>query len=179
MKILKFILFGLIGILLLGLLAAAFIPKKMDVEVSVIIDKPVVEVFDYVKKLKNQDKFSVWMQVDPHMQKTYMGMDGTVGAVSKWKSTNSDVGQGEQEIKTIVPNKRIDYELRFIEPFQSTDRAYMITDQITSSQTKVIWGFNSVSPYPMNLVVKIMGVEQMLSNQLQEGLRTLKKQMEE
>lgn len=179
MKILKGILFGILGIIVLALISALFIQKEFSVEKTVVIEKPVDEVFEYVKMLKNQDKFSVWMQMDPNMKKTYMGMDGTVGAVAAWDSQNSDVGKGEQEIIGIEENKRIDYELRFIEPFEATDKAYMLTEKVSDNQTKVIWGFNSIADYPMNLVMKLMGMEEMLGDQLQEGLNTLKYQMED
>ncbi|WP_215226737.1 SRPBCC family protein [Echinicola shivajiensis] len=179
MKILKGILFSILGIIVLALISALFIQKEFSVEKTVVIERPVDEVFEYVKMLKNQDKFSVWMQMDPNMKKTYMGMDGTVGAVAAWDSQNSDVGKGEQEIIGIEENKRIDYELRFIEPFEATDKAYMLTEKVSDNQTKVIWGFNSIADYPMNLVMKLMGMEQMLGDQLQEGLNTLKYQMED
>ncbi|UCS92684.1 SRPBCC family protein [Echinicola marina] len=179
MKILKGILFGILGIIAIALIAGLFIKKEFSVEKSVTIEQPVEEVFSYVKMLKNQNKFSVWMQMDPNMKKTYMGMDGTVGAVTAWDSQNSDVGKGEQEIIGIEENKRIDYELRFYKPFEATDKAYMLTERISPNKTKVIWGFNSIADYPMNLVMKLMGMEEMLGNQLQEGLNTLKDQMED
>ncbi|WP_200979033.1 SRPBCC family protein [Echinicola sp. 20G] len=178
MKILKGILFAILGIIVIALVAALFISKEINVEKTVTINKPVEEVFDYVKMLKNQDKFSVWMQMDPNMKKTFSGTDGTVGAVAAWDSQNSEVGKGEQEIISLEDNKRIDYELRFIEPFEANDEAYMLTEEVSGNQTKVVWGFHSVAGYPMNLLMKLMGMEEMLGGQLEEGLQTLKSQME-
>lgn len=51
------------------------------------------------------------------MEHYFDGEDGTVGFVSGWKSNSSDVGSGEQEITGTTEGERIDYELRFIEPF--------------------------------------------------------------
>ncbi|QDH80660.1 SRPBCC family protein [Echinicola soli] len=179
MKILKIILLSILGLALLVLIIAFFVPREMNVQKSVVINRPVEQVFDYVKMLKNQNEFSVWMTIDPKMKKAYEGVDGTVGAITKWDSQHNDVGQGEQEIIGIEENTRIDYELRFIRPFESTAQAYMITESTSANQTKVTWGFHSESKYPMNLVQKVIGLEKMLGDQLQQGLDTLKGQMEE
>ncbi len=79
--------------------------------------------------------------MDPQMSKTFEGQDGQVGFVSAWNSTNKEVGSGEQEIISIEEGKRINYELRFFEPFESTENAYMIAESIDSNQTKVNLGF--------------------------------------
>ncbi len=41
-----------------------------------------------------------------------------------WSSENEKVGAGEQEIIAIVEGERIDFELRFLAPFRSTDPTY-------------------------------------------------------
>ncbi|GAB3658478.1 hypothetical protein GCM10028791_31450 [Echinicola sediminis] len=178
MKILRGILFAIIGLIAIALVAALFIDKEYSTEKEVVINKPVDEVFDFVKLLKNQNKFSVWMQMDPNTKKTYSGTDGQVGAIATWNSTHSDVGRGEQEIIAVEENQRIDYELRFYEPFEATDQAYMTTEALSANQTKVVWGFKGKSDYPMNLVLELMGMEEMLGEQLQVGLDNLKSLME-
>ena len=71
------------------------------------------------------------------MKKTFSGEDGIVGYFSAWESNNPEVGKGEQEIVSITPGQRINYELRFIEPFESKEKAYMITEAAGSNQTIV------------------------------------------
>src|ERR1700741_998777 len=142
MKIIKYILIGLLGIVALALIIALFTKKDYAVEREIVINKPKMEVFDYVKLLKNQDNYSVWAMRDPNMKKEFTGTDGTVGAISKWDSQMDHVGKGEQEIKQIIDGERIDYELRFIKPFEATDNAYMAFASIDSTQTNVKWGFN-------------------------------------
>lgn len=137
MRILKTILIA-VGILIaVPLIVALFAKKDYEVEREITIDKPKEEVFDYVKFLKNQDNYSKWATMDPEMKKTYRGTDGTVGFVSAWESDNKDVGIGEQEIKKITEGERIDFELRFFEPFESTEPAYMTTESVSENQTKV------------------------------------------
>lgn len=174
MKVLKYVFGVIFAIIILILIVAAFSPSEYAVEREVIIYRPVTEVFDYVKYLKNQDDFSKWADMDPNMKKKYSGIDGTVGFISAWESDNEEVGKGEQEIMKIEINKRIDYELRFMEPFEATDEAYIITTAINSIQTNVKWGFKGSMNYPMNLMLLMMDMEEMLGNDLQTGLDNLK-----
>jgi len=174
MKIVKYILFVVAVLVLTVLLVAAFVPTEFGVIRDVSIDRSKGEVFEYVKLLKNQDKFSTWSKIDPNMRKEFNGVDGTVGFISAWSSTHPDVGVGEQEIIRIDNGKRIDYQLRFIEPFESTSTAYMIFDSIDSSRTKLRWGFDGEMDYPMNLMLLFVDMEGELGGDLQEGLNNLK-----
>lgn len=178
MKILKKVLI-VIGILIaIPLLTALFVKKDYAVEREIVINKPKSEVFEYLKLLKNQDNFSKWATTDPDMKKTYTGNDGTVGFISAWNSTNKEVGVGEQEIKKITEGERIDYELRFIEPFESTENAYMTMDAIGENQTKVKWGFNGHMNYPSNIWLLFLNFEEMIGGDLQTGLEKLKTELE-
>ena len=174
MKIVKYILFVVATLVLTVLLGAAFVPTEFGVVRDVSIDRSKGEVFEYVKLLKNQDNFSVWAKIDPNTRKEYSGVDGTVGFISAWSSTHPDVGIGEQEIIRIDNGKRIDYQLRFMEPFESTSTAYMIFDSIDSSRTKLRLGFDGEMDYPMNLMLLFVDMEGELGGDLQEGLDNLK-----
>ncbi len=159
------------------LVAAFFTDTEYSVERSVIIDRPAPEVFDHIRYLRNQNEFSAWGTKDPNMQQEYRGTDGTVGAVSAWEG-NEDVGKGEQEIVRILENRRIDFELRFIEPFEVTADAYLITDSMSENDTRVTWGFNGQMPRPMNLMLLFMNMEEMIGSDLEEGLTRLKDKLE-
>jgi hypothetical protein len=179
MKALKIIGLALAGIIVFALIAGLFINGKYAVEREITINKPKQEVYDYVKYLKNQNNYSVWAQMDPAMKKEFSGKDGTVGFISAWDSQNPDVGKGEQKIIKIADGERIDYELHFIKPFESTDYAYMTTEAVSDNQTRVKWGFNGEMKYPMNLMLIFMDMEKMLAPDLEKGLSSLKAIMEQ
>ncbi|HNI45643.1 MAG TPA: SRPBCC family protein, partial [Chitinophagales bacterium] len=101
------------------LLLAFFVKKNYTIARSIIIRQPKSLVFDYIKLLKNQDNYSKWATMDPNMNKTYRGTDGTVGFVSAWESPNRNVGKGEQELTNVIQGERIESELRFFRPFTS------------------------------------------------------------
>ncbi|HEY6915180.1 MAG TPA: SRPBCC family protein [Paludibacter sp.] len=178
MKALKIAGLVLLGIIILALIAGLFINGKYAVEREITINKPKQEVYDYVKYLKNQNNYSVWAKTDPAMKKEFTGEDGTVGFISAWDSQNPDVGKGEQKIIKISDGERIDYEIHFIKPFESTDYAYMTTEAVSDSQTRVKWGFNGEMKYPMNLMLLFMNMEKMLAPDLENGLSSLKGIME-
>lgn len=175
---LKKILIIVLVIIAIPFVVAVFVPKDYSVEREIIISKPKQEVFEYVKYLKNQENYSKWATMDPDMKKTYRGTDGTVGFVSAWESENEDVGTGEQEIIKITEGERIDFELRFIKPFESTSPAFMTTESISDNQTNVKWGFNGHMNYPMNLTMLFMDFEKMIGDDLQAGLSKLKTELE-
>jgi len=170
----KKFLYSVLGIIALFFILAAFAPKNYSVVRSIEINQPKDVVFDYIKYLKNQDNFSKWANMDPNMIKTFKGKDGTVGFVSRWESEDKNVGVGEQEILKISEGSRIDYELRFEKPWESVSPAYMTVETITPTKTKVNWAFKGHMAYPSNIMLLFMNMEEMLGNDLQEGLDNLK-----
>lgn len=174
MKILKKVLIALAVIIAIPLVIALFVKKEYAVEREININKPNTEVFEYIKYLKNQDNYSKWATMDPNMKKDSRGTDGQVGFVSTWDSEIEDVGKGEQEIVKITEGKRIDFELRFIKPFEATEPAYMTTEAVSEQETKVKWGFSGKMPYPMNIMMLFMNMEEMIGADLEEGLKNLK-----
>ncbi len=172
MKIIKKILFVIAGIIVLALVAALFVSKEYSVKREITINKPNQEVFDYVKFIKNQEHYNKWVMMDPNMKKDYQGTDGTVGFVYAWDSQKDDVGKGEEEIKLLDEGKKINLEVRFIRPFEGLATTEMTTEAISPTQTKVSWGMNGRSVYPMNLMNTIM--DGMLGADLEQSLQTLK-----
>jgi hypothetical protein len=169
----------IIGIILLVILGLIFIPPvflngEYAVEKEVIIDQPSGKLFTYLKYLKNQEEYSVWSKMDPNMKKTYTGTDGTVGAIYRWEGDKKTVGTGEQEITAIDEGNRIDFELRFEIPFESTDYAYLETIPVNDSVTTVKWGFTGAMKGPAKWFLVMMDMESTLGDQLQEGLDNVK-----
>lgn len=73
MKILKKILIVLLVIIAIPLIMALFVSNEFKGENTVKINKPVQEVYDYVKYLDNQENFGVWFQMDPNMKNLLRG----------------------------------------------------------------------------------------------------------
>jgi hypothetical protein len=177
MTIVLIILGVLVGLIALALIAALFLPKDYEIWREIVIEKPVAQVYDYARNIKNQDHFSKWVMTDPNMQKFYKGTDGTVGFVYGWNG-NKQAGEGEQEIVGLVPNKRIDIEVRFIRPFASTAKTPMAFEEMGERRTKVRWGMQSSMKYPFNLMFSLFGLQKVLTKDLDTSLGNLKRILE-
>ncbi|MEP2937312.1 MAG: SRPBCC family protein [Gilvibacter sp.] len=164
-----YILGGIIALLIILVLVA---PKTYHVSRDMHIDKPKNEVFNYLQYVKNQDNWSPWKSKDPDMTQSFEGTDGTVGFISKWEG-NKDVGTGEQEIKSITPNERIDTELRFFKPWKSQSDAYIKVDDANGG-TKVTWGFSGVNKIPFNVMMLFFNMDKTVGKDFEDGLGMLK-----
>ncbi len=148
------------------------------VEREVTINAPKSNVFDYVKHLKNQDTWGPWIKKDPAIKQEYRGTDGNTGFVSAWTSENPEVGAGEQEIKSIAEGSRLDTEIRFKKPFESTSQAFITTEATGANTTKVKWGFTGSMPRPMNLMLLVMDMDKEVGKDFEDGLSNLKRILE-
>ena len=175
MNIIVTILLVVAGIIALLLIIAFFIKKEHYVKREIIINAPRQKVFDYVKLLKNQDRFNKHAMAGPDRKREYKGTDGTVGFIYAWRG-NKNAGEGEKEIKNIIEGEKIEMEIRFVKPMTATADIVLETDSITDDQTKVSWSNAGTLNYPWNLFIPMM--EKMLPKEMDESLTTLKKILE-
>lgn len=174
MSILLTILGIVFAVLVLVLIVAAFLRKDYAVTKEVVINRPVKEVFEYIRFVKNQDEYSVWNKIDPAMSKTYSGTDGEPGFLYAWDSANKKAGKGEQSIHRIVPGEAVEMDLHFIKPFEGTAKAVMTTTATGLNQTKVKWAISSTMKYPSNILLPLLNIEKAIGKDLEGGLANLK-----
>lgn len=161
------------AVILLGIIA----PKEMVIEKEVTINRPTPVVFDYLKHFSNQSMWSPWEKLDPKMTKSSKGTDGEVGFISSWAGNNK-VGVGEQEIKAIVPNERIEFELRFEKPMKDVSQGFFTTETVNETQTRVKWGMKGKSPFPRNIICLLLNVKKSVGQNFEDGLSSLKTTLE-
>ncbi|KDN54416.1 SRPBCC family protein [Flavobacterium seoulense] len=176
MKIVKRIIIGFLAFIALLLVVALFIPNDYTVSVSTTINQPKTVVFDYVKLIKNQEKYSVWVMQDPNIVMNYTGVDGTVGFKAAWNSKDDNVGEGSQQI-IAISDDRIDLDLHFERPMKGDDKAATIVESISANQTKVTNEFYGHSSYPLNLM-SVIG-KKFITDAQTQNLANLKKILEE
>ena len=135
-----------------------------------------MEIFNYARMLKNQEKFSVWVMRDPNINIIYSGTDGSVGAMSSWTSNNKNVGVGEQEIKMIKEGESIEVEVRFKKPFESTGFGTTTMNDAAGGATLVSSIFSGHSKYPFNLMNLML--DKMLGKDMLQNLQNMKNNLE-
>jgi len=177
--IILYLLLGIIsGVLIVLFIAAAFASEDYVVHSDIVIAKPVADVFNYVKFLKNQAYYNKWVMIDPDVKKEFKGTDGTIGFFYAWDSKNNQVGQGEQTITGITQNKRVNYGLRFLKPFRGEAESYIETDAVSAASTKVTWTFKGKRTYIMKVMHIAMNLPKMLTKDLSTSLGHLKAVLE-
>ncbi len=163
----------LVIVILIAFLAfLALVTKSAyTIERDVVIDQPLHKVFDYIKMIKNQEKYSHWVMQDPTNKIRYIGTDGTVGFISKWEG-NKQSGKGEQEIMAIEEGKGTKVEVRFEKPFKNIAIFDMLTTAIGENQTKVTWRMLGRNKFPMTLFNLV--ADGLLGKDMSKSLTNLK-----
>jgi len=167
----------LVLVILIGffLFLAIIIKKDYAIEREITINKPISQVFDYVKLMRNQEKYNVWVRRDPNVKIVYQGVDGTQGFTSSWEG-NKQAGKGEQEIKEINDGKSINIEIRFEKPFQNVGQTYLFTDSLSPTTTRLKYQMVGTNKFPMNLMN--LFIDGLLGKDLEKSLATVKQNLE-
>ncbi|MGY5355856.1 SRPBCC family protein [Wenyingzhuangia sp. IMCC45467] len=174
----KFFLYGIVVFFSAVILALIFAPKEATVQRSIMIEKPIDVVFPYFLSLQKMEEYSPWQARDPKTVHEYRGPGNTVGSVHRWKSNNQEVGVGEQEIVSIIPNEKIISELRFEEPFQSVSEGSLTFKKIANG-TEVTWGYYGRFGYLESLIMMFMDMDKLLGADFEQGLSQAKSNLEE
>lgn len=167
------VLYLIIALVVILALMALLAPKQYHVKRSIIIRKPLNEVFEFLKFIRNQDHWSPWKQKDPNMTQSSQGVDGHVGFINSWVG-NKQVGSGEQEIVRIVENDRIESQLRFFKPWKSESNGYLIVKKVDEARTEVIWGFSGIHKVPANVFMLFFNMDKAVGKDFDQGLQNLK-----
>lgn len=172
----KKLILSLVVLIGLVLLTAYFLPRDFRLSKSVTINTPREKVYDYIRFLKSQEKYSVWVMADPNIKMTYTGTDGAIGGTSAWSSDMKNVGVGAQTITALVPNEKVTVEIRFEKPMKATNYADTTLETV-GEQTKVTNTFYGTSKFPMNITNLFL--DKMIGGDIQKNLENLKKIMEQ
>ncbi len=171
---LKRVVLTLITSIIILLIVAAFTTKKYDVVRSIVINKPKAEVFNYIKYLENHKNFIIWKDLPGDTTWVYKGRDGEIGYIFFWKNVKGVKTVGEKEIIDINEGRRLDFELRFLEPFEAIIPSSLNTESVGPDKTKVTWATNGKLSYPINIVLVFYDYGAKIGDDLSVGLNNLK-----
>lgn len=169
----------LIAIVSVAAVVALFTRDKYTLLRSVVIRKSSHDVFEYIRLNRNQKSYSKWLSLDPKTKIEYRGsQDGTPGAILAFSSNDKKAGTGEWETKKVSPDTGIEFELRFLEPFEFTANGEFQTKALNSQETEVTWIYNSGMKWPMNFMLLFMDMDKLVGNDIQISLENLKNVLE-
>ena len=159
------------GIILLLLVAAAFMPKGFNIEKTVVIKKPVAIVMGFIGNLQHYSEWNPWQESDKTAKATITGTPMTPGHRYAWEGKK--VGVGSLTLKAL-DEKHIHFDLAFLKPWKSNAKDnWLFEGWGDGSETKVTWQNDGELPWPM---ARLMGpmINKNLQHQFEQGLNNLK-----
>jgi|GEM_PF-171830 len=180
MKALKYIIFGLIGIIVLAMILGSIMSDDMYVEREAVIEAPVEVVYAHIATPKLRTQWDPWLAIDPEAEVTYEGPESGVGAINTWSSKNEDLGVGKQEIMEVRENEYIRTKVTMEMMEGGIDSEFELAATEEGTQTKVVWKMNATSTGygPFNGLMARMG-EVFVGMSFEQGLASIGTMMEE
>jgi hypothetical protein len=169
MKILKILVFGLVGLIVVLLLVGFFMPTNWRVQRSIVVDAAPEAVQPHVADLSHWPEWNPCVSEDPRMTFSFEGEQARVGSVMRWHSEK--MGDGVVRMTKASPGEGMEYELS-MEEFESPARG-SITLVRDGQRTRVTWtdaGDVGSNPF-MRLTLPLM--EAMMGKYFDRGLATL------
>lgn len=163
-------LFYITTSLIAALSLASCSGEPIHIERTTTIDAPIDFVWEHTNSLADMNAWSPWMDRDPDMTQAYEGEDGTVGAVYSWSSEKEDVGSGSQTISEISDNS-ITTHLVF-EGMGEADASMVLEEK--DGMTLATWNYDQENPFPMNIIMMFIDMDEMLGPDYQQGVDNLK-----
>jgi uncharacterized protein YndB with AHSA1/START domain len=172
MKILKYIVIGIAGLIVLLAILPVVLPSKTTVVRSITVNENPDSVFSYLSDFNNFKQWSPWQEKDPNMSASIVGSG--VGSVYSWKG-NDQVGSGSMTITATEPNKSVSIDLKFIAPWESQAVIKWSVESIKNG-TQVSWEMSQDLSYGQRYFGLMM--DGMIGPDFEKGLSNLKANLE-
>lgn len=174
-RIIKIISFFVLAIFIAPLLIALFVSKEFNYEKSIVIDAPITEVWKKVNSFSAMDSWDPLNEYDANLTKSITGVDGKVGTEESWESEIEDIGKGRKIIKKIDAPSFMHLKVDYISPLSNKADVFVKLDDLDGKKTKVVWGFESQIPYPLNISRLFSDVYELSEKDYTSGLNKLKR----
>ncbi len=138
MKVLKWMLFAVLGLAAVLLLGGLMLSPRFTVVRSASIAAPPEKVYALVADPRRWKDWGVWSRRDPGMKITYTGPPQGAGAAWAWQSPSE--GDGKMTFTAADPGKRVAYDLYFPD-FGTTSRGDL-SFAPDGGGTRVTWTMN-------------------------------------
>ncbi len=168
----KKILLGVLAVIALVLIVAAFQPNQFSVQRSLVIAAPATALFEQVNDHRKFAVWNPWAKLDPNVKNTYSGPATGVGSVASWQG-NREVGAGSQTIIETKPGELVRQRMDWKEPMEGTSTVDF-TFKPEGERTLVTWHMYGPQNYVGKVMCLFMSMEKMVGSQFEAGLAHLK-----
>jgi effector-binding domain-containing protein/uncharacterized protein YndB with AHSA1/START domain len=145
----------------------------LSLERSVIIAKPIAEIFKSVADFRTWRSWSPWLCMEPESRVSVEGEPRTVGHSQAWQG--KVIGSGEMRISSLELNERINHEIQFLAPWKSESQSAFVFTTVDGG-TQVTWSMKSQLPLFLFFLRRRMTAY--IGADYERGLQMLKEFME-
>ncbi len=174
MKIIKYLFFLILIVLIAGSIYIATKDGNYQIEESTTIAAPLPVVFNEVNNFKNWEEWGPWMDNTNDLILAYSDTTSGQGASYSWKSET--MGDGRMTTTKAIPDSAIEQKLSFASKYGETNSdVYWKFDRVEEG-TKVTWGIQGRQSFMDKLAFAFMdsSYTQMMRPMITEGLEKLK-----
>ena len=168
------VIFGILALLGLTIVVvmaiAALQPDSYTVERSRTMAVAPEAIVPHVTDLREWAEWNPWAEIDPDAELDFSEPPAGEGAWYTWKG-NEDMGSGKMTV-TSVGEGRVDYDLEFIEPFES--EADVTIEWAPSGEgTKVTWSMEGHNDFGAKVAGLFVAFEKAIGRDFEDGLANL------
>lgn len=177
MKRYKKVGIGILAALSLLVILSLFLPSRVQVERSTLINAEATAVYDVISTPKTWKNWSPWFQKDPTMHVQYFGPESGPGAGYSWDSQNDQVAQGKL---TVTQVSAYDSVWVSVQSMKGPDAAmFSFAFRPEGKMTRVNWTFeaNMSKPFVLGKFLGLM-MESFIGPEFESGLTAMKSYVE-
>lgn len=168
MKVLKYIGYGLLALLILFIILAFVLPTKHHISVEETINAPKAYVFNAINDMRAHENWSPWKSDDPEMTMTMGDRVVGPGAYYTWESEKNGTG------KYTIQSSDIDQGIKTLVEFGKRGSGNGSFDLVgDGDKTKATWSFDFESGRFMNVFMPIMSFS--MKRTFRKGLNNIDK----
>ena len=173
MKIAKGIFYLILGVVLLLLVVALFLPSQYKVERSTEIKRPMESVYSFVADFNNFHDWNPWTPLEPNHSYLVSGDSGQVGQEYSWEG--EIIGSGRM-VFTDFASGHIKSDIEFLHPQQGIALVEWEFEE-TVNGTKITWSLTGDSDYPIGRYFGLI-MDRFLGPDFEKGIEMLKNEIE-
>lgn len=152
------------------------IPFELDR--SIVVDRPIAEVFATLGDFNNWGIWSPWIIQEPDCPTTSTGQPVSIGHQQEWNGNR--IGSGKMVLIDKTENQRLAYDLFFISPWKSHSKTQFELESVTNDEgneaTKITWLMQGTLPIFLFFMKKMMSV--FVGGDYERGLKMFKEYIE-
>ncbi len=177
MKILKYLLYIILIVLIGGAVYFGIKDGKFDVSSTKEMEVPLKMAYNTVNEYTSWKDWGPWMELDPDAKITYSDTTSGVGASHSWDSEHPEVGTGSMKTLSVSENTSIDQEIIFSTPLgDSKSDVYWNFESVeNSNKVNVTWGMKGEQTFMEKVFMAFQKepFESSLKSMFDKGLENL------